>query len=364
MFDAVKTTMKREIIIITTGLFLLAGFSACKDDAKAAKPGAASSGNSNSIAVDAYIVQPETLESGITLVGTLLPKEETDIHPEVAGKVVQLSVKEGAWVRQGTLLARIFDGDLRAQLKKLEVQLEIAKKTKERQEELMKIGGISQQDFDLSVLSESTIEADIAILKTDINKTFIRAPFDGKLGFKNISIGAYITPLTVLTTIKQVNELKLDFSVPERYARQATLGKKIHFTTETAPGIHTATIVATETALDQQNRSLSIHARVSNSDNKLRAGGFAQVAFDLAKDKNALMVPTQAIIPEARDKKVIVYKNGIAKFTIVETGIRDSSKVQIVKGLSVGDTVVISGLLTIRPEGKIILSTIQNAKES
>lgn len=353
--------MKLKIITIASSLLLIAGLNACKDDEAAAKPAPAKGGSG--LPVDAYVIHPETLESSVVLVGTLLPMEETVIHPEVAGKVVMLSIKEGVWVKRGTLLARIFDGDLRAKLKKLEVQLEIAKKTKLRQEDLLKIGGISQQDFDLSVLNESTIEADISILKTDINKTFIRAPFDGKLGFKNISIGAYITPQTAITSISQVNELKLDFSVPERYTKEVTVGKKIHFTTQTADGIQTATILATQPGLDQQNRSLSIHARVLNPGSKMRAGGFAQITFDLAKDEGALMVPTQAIIPEARDKKVILYKDGFAKFTTVETGVRDSSKVQIISGLSPGDTVVISGLLTLKPESKITLSTIQNTNE-
>lgn len=143
--------------------------------------------------VEGYIVTPSVLNASVLIAGTLLPFEETEIHPEVAGKVVQLSIREGAFVRRGTLLVKMFDGDLRAQLNKLNIQLKIAEKTRERQDELLKIGGISQQDFDLTFLNVSTIKADMEILKAAINKTVIRAPFDGKLGFKNISMGAYIT---------------------------------------------------------------------------------------------------------------------------------------------------------------------------
>ena len=312
----------------------------------------------HTLSVEGFIVTPTVLHSSIDVAGTLLPFEETEIHPEVAGKVVMLSINEGKVVKKGTLLARLFDGDLTAQLHKLNVQLAIAKKTVERQDELLKIGGISQQDYDLSVLDVSTIEADMQVLDASINKTIIRAPFDGKIGFKNISIGAYVTPLTVVTTIRQINELKLEFSVPEKYTSKIKNGNIINFTTESSGKQYTAKIVATESGITEENRSLKVHAMVENTDKNITAGSFAKVSFDMGDNNSALMIPTQAIIPEARDKKVIVLKNGLAQFNVVKTGDRDSAKVEILNGLQSGDTVITTGLLNIDPGSKINISSL------
>jgi membrane fusion protein (multidrug efflux system) len=337
-------------------LFLI---SSCGSKTKDTKTVQKSAGGPPVLAVQGFVVKPTVLNSSIEIAGTLLPFEETEIHPEVAGKVVMLSIREGAVVRKGTLLAKLFDGDLQAQLHKLSVQLQIANKTQERQEELLKIGGISQQDYDLSLLNVSTIKADMQILQADINKTRIRAPFDGKLGFKNISIGAYITPTTVITTIRQVNKLKLEFSVPEKYSTKVAVGNSVSFSTESSNKRYSAKIIATESGITQETRSLMVHAIVENVDKGVTAGGFAKVNFDMGDNNEALMVPTQAIIPEARDKKVILYHDGTASLVTVVTGTRDSSKVEILKGLAVGDTIVTTGLLQIKPGSKIKISSLK-----
>jgi membrane fusion protein (multidrug efflux system) len=352
--------MKLQYPKLFTGILFLFFLSSCGSKPEDPKPAMKKGGAPTpSLSVEGFLVQPSVLNASIEVAGSLLPFEETEIHPEVAGKVVMLSIKEGAIVRKGTLLARLFDGDLQAQLHKLSVQLQIAKKTQERQDELLKIGGISQQDYDLSILSVSTIQADMQILQASINKTIIRAPFDGKIGFKNISIGAYITPVTVITTIRQVNKLKLEFSVPEKYTPKIKVGNNITFTTEATNKKYNAKIIATESGITLENRSLKVHAIVENTDKNITAGSFAKVIFDMGDNKNAIMVPSQAIIPQARDKKVIVYRNGIADFNTVVTGTRDSSKVEILSGLSIGDTIITTGLLSIEPGNKINLSSLK-----
>jgi len=197
------------------------------------------------------------------------------------------------------------------------------------------------------------------ILMASINKTIIRAPFDGKIGFRNISIGAYITPLTVITTIRQDNKLKLEFSVPEKYTSKIAIGNFISFSTESSRKKYRAKIVATESGITEENRSLKVHAIVENTDRNITAGSFASVNFDMGANNNAIMIPTQAIIPQARDKKVIVYRNGIADFNSVVTGVRDSAKVEILSGLDIGDTIITTGLLSIKPGSKINLSTLK-----
>ncbi|MEO6219100.1 MAG: efflux RND transporter periplasmic adaptor subunit [Ginsengibacter sp.] len=354
--------MKFKYRKVLAGIFFLCYLYSCgskSNDPSAAVKGVNNPRANSPLAVEGYLVQSSVLNSSIDVAGTLLPFEETEIHPEVSGKVVMLSIEEGAFVRRGKLLARLFDGDLRAQLHKLNVQLAIAKKTQDRQSELLKIGGISQQDYDLSLLSVSTIQADMQVLNASINKTIIRAPFDGKIGFKNISIGAYITPVTIITTIRQISKLKLEFSVPEKYTSNIKLGNFISFTSESSSKKYNAKIVATESGITEESRSLKAHAIVENTDENITAGSFATVNFSMGDNNNAIMIPTQAIIPEARDKKVIVYRSGIAIFNTVITGDRDSARVEIVKGLAVGDTIITTGLLTIKPASKIKLSSLK-----
>lgn len=344
---------------LIAGAIILFSLNSCAGKTEKISPNSRSGASSAPMPVEGYIVTPTVLNASVLVAGTLLPFEQTEIHPEVAGKVVALSIREGAFAKKGTLLVKLFDEDLKAQLNKFNVQLQIAEKTQQRQDELLKIGGISQQDFDLSLLTVSTIKADMQILRAAINKTEIRAPFDGIIGFKNISMGAYITPQTVITTISQVNKLKLEFSVPEKYTNKVKVGNFVTFTTETSPKKYSGRIIAMESAITQENRSLKIQAIVEKPDKDITAGGFANVDFNLGEDANALMIPTQAIIPQARDKKVIVYRGGGVDFNTVTTGIRDSSKVEILSGLSMGDTIITTGLLSIKPGSKITISTFK-----
>lgn len=352
--------MKLKYGSLISAIIILFFLSSCGSKTNKIQPpkGGSTASAPPALAVEGYIIHPSVLHSSIEVAGTLLPFEETEIHPEVSGKVTYLSIHEGAHIKKGTLLARLFDGDLQAQLQKLKVQLQVAQKTKERQAELLKIGGISQQDYDLSALDVSSIKADMQVLQASIDKTIIRAPFDGKIGFKNISIGAFITPTTIITSIRQDSKLKLEFSVPEKFTPKVKMGNVIFFTTESSSKRYQAKIYATESGITQENRSLKVHAVVENIDKNITAGSFAKVAFDMGDNSDAIMIPTQAIIPEARDKKVITYNGGIALFKVVTTGTRDSAKVEILSGLSIGDTVITTGLLSIQAGSKINLSTL------
>ena len=347
--------------IILTGFFV-----ACssKKEAKKAQASGAASNRNAPVTVEGYVVKTSSISNNIEVPGNLLPFESTELHPEVPGRVVALNIREGNNVRKGELLLKLFDGDLQAQLKKLQVQLGISQKTYQRQGELVKISGISQQEYDLSGLDVSNIQADIDVTRTEIAKTEIRAPFDGRLGLRNISLGAYVTTATVITTLQQVNQLKLQFTIPEKYTRNISESRQITFTTEGSNKKFTAKILATEATITADNRSLTIRAVVASQDPKLFPGAFAKVAFDFGDDNSALMVPSQSIIPGARNKQVILYKMGKPKFVVVGTGLRDSSQVQITSGVNAGDTVLITGLLTIKPQSKLKLAKIASQKEA
>lgn len=313
--------------------------------------------------VDGYIISPEAFQETLEIPGSIVANEVAEIHPETSGRIVMLNVVEGRYVGKGAVLAKLYDGDLRAQLNKIQVQLALAQKTEERQAQLLKIQGISQQDYDISLLQVNSLKADIGILQTSIAKTVVRAPFSGKIGLNKISPGAYVTPASVIAVINQMDELKLDFTVPEKYSGHMKTGQLVTFSIEGSEKEFGAKVVATESNLMENTRSLTVRAAIMGRDEALLPGAFAKVKLSLDPDPDALLVPTQAILPQARGKKLILYKNGTAIFADVTTGVRDSARVQILDGVKAGDTVVVTGLLSVRPEAKIQIGKIVNGKK-
>lgn len=306
--------------------------------------------------VEGFVVRATSINDNLELPGSLLANEATEIHPEISGRLTYLNIAEGKNVGRGTLLAKIYDGDLVAQLNKLNVQLKQAKQTLVRYEELLKIDGVSRQEFDLRTLDISNIQADIAIVRSNILRTQIKAPFSGSLGLKNVSPGAYVTPATVITTLRQNSDLKIDFSIPEAYTDKLKIGSLVNFTIDGVDKTYTARITASEMGISLENRSLLVRATVIKPDNSLLPGGFVKVKTNFEPDNNALMIPSQAILPQARGKQVVVYRNGVAFFEDIKTGLRDSAMVQVTNGLKVGDTIITSGLMSLRPQAKIELS--------
>jgi membrane fusion protein (multidrug efflux system) len=349
----------RSILLALTVLLLAAcgGNDKKKTDSPAGPP------KQMAMKVDGYIVSPQSFGENIEVPGSIVANEMTEVHPEVSGRIVQLNVGEGKYVSRGTLLAKLYDGDLQAQLKKIQIQLSIAEKTEERQMQLLKIQGISQQDYDLSLLQVNNLKADIDIIRTSIGKTEIRAPFSGKLGLKNISPGAYVTPASVIAVVNQTDQLKLDFTVPEKYTGQIKIGQIVSFSYEGSDKRYNAKVIATESSVAENTRSLMVRSIVQNKDQGLLPGAFAKVQLSFDPDPNAILIPTQAVIPQARGKKVILYNGGVAKFVDVTTGSRDSSRVLVLSGVKAGDTVVVTGLLSVRPETKIGIARIVNAQK-
>lgn len=338
-------------------LSLLLLLSCGKSDKNAAAPppkGAAL----NVSAVEGFVAKPSILTEQVTASGTLLPAEETELHPEVSGRVVSLNLPEGRAVRKGDLLLKIFDEDLKTQLHKLETQLKQAEITEQRLGELLKVKGVSQQEYDLAVLQTQTYRADIELLRVNLNKTELRAPYDGILGLRRISPGAYVTPATAVTTLRSAASLKLDFAVPEKYSQQLRIGQMLEFNVEGSNTVHKATVLATEQRIAEGTRDLQVRANVSNSQGLL-PGAFAEVSLALGNKAQALLIPNQAIIPQARDKKVILCKGGKAKFVNVKTGVRQAGMVEITEGIAPGDTVCTTGILFLRPEANVTFSKVE-----
>lgn len=341
-------------------LFFGIGFLTSCNSKKNEPPAANRQRQQGPILVNAFVVQESSVSEAVEVPGSLLPFEETEIRAEVGGRIVELNINEGAKVKKGTLMVKIFDQDLQAQLRKLQVQLKINEKTEERNRELLKINAISQQDYDLSSLNVENLKADIQSVRIAISKTEIRAPYDGEVGLRNISLGSYISPSDIVTTLRQVDKLKLEFSVPEKYAKEIGKGYNVKFKVDGGEKEHFAKVIATENSVDPNTRTLKIRAVVEEFHKELVPGIFAKVNLQLGKNETALMVPTQALIPTIRNKQIVRLRKDSAQFVVVETGIRDSAYVQILNGLQRGDTVITTGLMAIRPNSKLKITKVNS----
>lgn len=352
--------MRMYIRFKTLSLFAVIFLAACGGSDKKTEGPKPAAPPPPAASVSGYVVTPQMLSQNIEVPGSLAAFEEVELHPEVSGRVVAVYFKEGNNVSQGQMLLKIYDGDLQAQLQKLRVQLKTAQTTADRYAALLKINGVSQQEYDIQMLSVNTIKADINIIQTSIGKTSLRAPFSGKIGITTITKGAYVTPASLIATLRKVSQLKIDFTVPELYGAKMKKGMPVRFTIDGNSNVYTASISATENIIAEENRSLRIMANVLKPDAQLLAGAFVKVKVPLGENNQALMVPSQAVIPDARNKKVITVRNGAASFEVVTLGTRDSAKVEITSGLKAGDTILVTGLLTIKPGSKVKVNKIIN----
>lgn len=338
---------------------LLLAFQACKNSgdkpAAGAQPQRASY---NVVSVEGFVVKPALLTATVTASGTLYPLEETELHPEASGRVVSINLPEGKAVRKGALLLKIFDEDLQTQLRKLETQLKQAEITEQRLGDLLKVKGVSQQEYDLAALEVQTLKSEMDLLRINIGKTELRAPYDGVIGLRNISPGAYVTPSNAVATIRSNSGLKLDFSIPEKYSSLIRTGQTVMFHTEGSPTRYSAVVQATEQSITADTRNLQVRAFVRGGSNLL-PGTFAEVELTLGNNTKALLIPTQAIIPQARDKKVFVNRGGTVKSVAVKTGVRQSGMVEITDGLSAGDTIATTGILFLRPDTPMQFSKVE-----
>lgn len=310
--------------------------------------------------VDAFVVKPSLLVNEISVTGSLLAYDEVELKNEVAGRVVKVNLPEGQFVKKGTQLVKLFDDELQSVLRKLQSQLAIQQQIYNRQSELMKVKGISQNDYEQTGLQLNTIKADIEVQKTLIRKTEVLAPFDGVIGLRNISEGAIITPATLLSTIRTANKIKLDFNVPEKYSSSIKTGMKVKFTMYNTEKEYDATVIASEQGIEVATRNLKVRAIVNSQSKELLPGAFSNVLLKLGENKNALLIPTQAIIPDEQDKSIIVARNGKALFVKVKTGIRNAANIEITQGIQIGDTIITSGLQFLKEGGKISYGKILN----
>ncbi|MEM1136504.1 MAG: efflux RND transporter periplasmic adaptor subunit [Bacteroidota bacterium] len=298
--------------------------------------------------VKTIVVAPETIVEKLVSKGSIVPNEEVMITSESSGKVTSIAFKEGDFIKKGQLLVTLDDRELVAQLDKFEHEQEFLEKKLAREKKLNERGGVSDEQYEETLRDLQTTVAEISLINTQIDKKKIKAPFSGKIGLRYISEGSYVTPSDIIAGLVDARTIKIDFTLPEKYMTRVKTGAKIQFTIDGTKEVFEGKIYAIEPKIDVATRTISLRAASSNANGKILPGAFANVTIILDKIENALCIPTEAIIPEMNTKKIFLAKNGKAESVEVGTGLRLPDKIQITSGLSVGDSVVVSGILKIR----------------
>ncbi len=333
-------------------------FSSCGDKKPAEK---AKGRGSAAVIVDVLVAKPEPVSNIIEANGTVLPNEFTELHPEVSGRITYLNLPEGNAVQEGLVLAKINSADLAAQLAKSKVQLELAEKTSDRYQQLLAVNGINESDYDAAVNQVNSLKADMAYTQTLIDKTVIKAPFSGVLGLRQVSPGAYVTPATVLATLQQTSQVKIDFTLPEIYGTVLKKGSLVKVQTDALSGQYSqARVIAIEPGANTDTRNITVRAIL---DGRANPGGFVKVFVDEGKTRSSVHVPASSIIPDDKNNQLVIVKNGKARFVDVKTGIREADMVEILQGVATGDSVVVTGVLFVRPNSSVTVRSIKTAAQ-
>jgi membrane fusion protein, multidrug efflux system len=337
------------------GIFFLflSGIGCTHSDASKSKPAADAP-----VLVDVMIARPKKINNTIEATGTVVANEFVELHPEVNGRLTYLNVPEGKNIAAGTVIARIYNDDIRAQIAKSKVQLDLSQKTMDRYKQLLDVNGLNQSDYDAVVNQVNGYKADIEYNEALLNKTIVRAPFSGVVGLRQVSVGAYISSTDVIASIQQLDKIKIDFTIPEEYTGIIRIGSTVQVLLDAATQSHVkASIIATEPQVNQSSRNLKVRALLQ--EGKPNPGTFVKVYVNAGSNARAIMIPTNAIIPNDKDNQVVLVKNGKAVFSTVLTGVREANNVEITRGISEGDTVVVTGLLFARAKAPLTIRSFK-----
>lgn len=307
------------------------------------------------IPVKAHIVEPERLSNTVISTGSIMANEEVELRSESSGKIISINFREGSFVNKGDLLVKINDADLQAQLRRTESKVKVAEEKEFRQRTLLERNLISQEEYDNTFHEFNASKADYDLIKAQIDKTEIRAPFSGIVGLRSVSEGSFVNTNTIIARLQNLSSLKIDFSIPERYFSMVNVGDELDFRVSGNNEYYTAKVYAIEPRIDPSTRTLQIRA-MCGPKKDLIPGAFANVQLRLKETTGAMLVPSVSIVPELKGQRVYLYKDGTVVPQNVEIGIREESRVQILSGINVGDTVITSGILQIRPGVKVSIS--------
>ncbi|SMO45353.1 membrane fusion protein, multidrug efflux system [Saccharicrinis carchari] len=349
------------LIVVMAGIILYPKLKPLfADQNKSGSPsrGPGMGGERQAIYASGYVIKPSDMSELLYSTGSLLPDEVVDLAFETSGKVVGIYFSEGRSVKKGALLAKINDKPLQAQLLKLQAQKKLVTEREFRQKQLLERDAISRESYDQVATELQTIEADIMLIEARIAETELRAPFDGTVGLRMISEGAYATTQTKIVRLVKTRPLKIEFSIPERYSGEVTPGFPLTFQVDGFPEPFEAKVYAIAPQVDINTRTIVVRAMYANKNEELKPGRFASVRARLSEIKNTASIPTQALIAEMSGEKVFIYKNGRAKEVKVGTGLRTESHIQIRTGLSFGDTLLTTAILQLREDVPVRLDTL------
>lgn len=335
------------VLIIGLGTLIFYRIGANKEDKKDMGP------KNGATIVYGKVLQPREFADNLSLTGTLEANEQIEVRSEVSGVVEQINFEEGSTVSKGQALVKVNDIELRAELRKVQTAQGLSSENARRAKLLLEKEAISQEEYDVATADYKSAQAQVQLVQAQISKTTIRAPFSGKIGLRSISKGSYISPTTMIAKLVNTNQLKITFSIPEKYAQTMKVNQTLTFTTSGSKEVQNAKIYAIEPEIEIETRTLKIRAIADNKDGKLIPGTFANVSLPLAKLENALLVPTEALIPIQNGKKIFVSENGKAKEVIVETGARTDKDILITSGLKAGDTILTSGVMTLKNDSPV-----------
>lgn len=351
-------TKKSKIIVIGSISLLILGmalfprvkqFLASGDSDGASVQGAPAERTGRSeLVVNATILQPQTLNNLFRITGVLLPDEEVDLTFESSGKITHIYFQEGTYVQKGNLLAKVNDAPLQAELRKLEAQLPLAEDRLFRQQTLLEKDAISQETYQSVFTQLETLKADIELVKSRIRQTELRAPFDGMIGLRQVSEGAYASPNVVIANLTKISPLKIEFSLTQNFVNRIKPGTEIAFTVENDLEVYNASVYAVESRLDVKTLSLFARARYANAGGRIKPGQSASIRIKLDQIDNAIVIPGISTVKEMGRDITYIYENGKAREVEIITGMRTSSSVEVVSGLSVGDTLLTTGVMQLR----------------
>jgi membrane fusion protein, multidrug efflux system len=333
-------------------ILLLLGFSGCKKKQSENKEAGRKSGP---VAVEIKVAQPELMLYTVSGTGTILANERAEIRPEISGRIIQILFEEGATVQKNKLLIKMNDSDLQAQLKRNEAQGILLNSDEYQKSKLLELKAISQDEYDAAKSLQLVNEADKQLLQAQIAKTEIYAPFTGKIGLRTVSVGNYIASNTLIATIQQLDPVKIEFDVPEKYSSFIKPGLEVSFGTDGSDSIFMARVYALESSITAETRTLKVRALCSNPSNLLNPGSFARVNMILERFPDAIKVPSEAVLTVLAGNSVYLCKNGKAQLTPVTTGIRTDSEIQITQGVVAGDSLITTGLLQLSNGAPVLI---------
>lgn len=328
-------------------------FDPSNNRAVASSPGGAAPGGTRQarigpLQVSTYIVQPTNFSETVTSTGTIRADEGVDLQPETNGRVVSINFVEGTPVRQGDLLVKLNDAELLANLTRYQESKRLAEVRYRRLAQLRSQQVVTQDEYDAALSEVQIQQSFIDLYRAQIDRTEIRAPFDGIVGLRHVSVGAFVTANTQIATLQRVEAVKIDFAVPERYSGRINVGSNVKFSVAGAAEQHIGQVYAIDPRIDPSTRTLMVRAITPDNRSNLLPGAFTHVSLELEEMPSAYFIPAEAVVPGLEDKNVFVIEDGIAVSRSVETGTRTATLVQILSGLQAGDQVITSGLQQIR----------------